>query len=60
VHSISPDLAQADGGIRNHKPRLLRSIDRNPVQQPGVLKLAERVADGGPGNLAPRALRASS
>ncbi len=48
-----PNLAHVDGGIRNHKPRLLRPIDRNPVQQSGVLKLAQRVANGGPGNRAP-------
>jgi hypothetical protein len=40
VHSVSPNLTQADGGMRNDKPRLLRPIDHNPAQQPGLLKLA--------------------
>jgi hypothetical protein len=47
VHSVAPNLVQADGGIRDDKPRLLRPIDLNPAQQPGLLKLAERVANGG-------------
>jgi hypothetical protein len=53
VHSVSPNLIQADGGIRNHKPRLPRPIDRNSAQQPGLLELAQRVANGGPGNRTP-------
>jgi hypothetical protein len=39
AHSAFPNLVQADGGIRNDKPGLLRPIDRNPAQQPGLLKL---------------------
>ena len=51
------DLAQVDGGVRNNKPRPLRSIDRSSSQQPGLLKLAQRVANGGPRNRAPRLMR---
>jgi hypothetical protein len=49
----SPNLTQTDSGIRNDKPTLLRLIARNSSQQSSLLKLAQRVADGGPGNRPP-------
>ena len=53
----SLESVQADSGIRNDKPDLLRRSIRNPAQQPGLLKLAERVADSGPGNRTTRFTR---
>jgi hypothetical protein len=35
----SPNFGQADGGIRNDEPGLLRATDRNPAQKPGTLEL---------------------